>query len=139
VPLFAAGPPLFTLRSEHSWEGPSLAAVDGTVLLRPGLGGDAVAGTFPRVKADPAKGTAPVPAERVVRGLARLAAVLPGLGRLQAGRVWSGVEGYLPDLLPVLGWSQTAPGLLHAFGFCGTAISWRRGSARCWPSSWLRG
>ena len=119
VPLFAAGPPLFTLRSERGWDGPSLAAIDGTVLLRPGPGGEAVAGAFPRVKADLVSGTAPVPPDRVARGLARLTAVLPGLGRLRAGRVWSGVEGYLPDLLPVLDWSQTTPGLLHAFGFCG--------------------
>src|SRR5262249_60568881 len=109
VPLFAAGPPLFTLRSEHGWDGPSLAAIDGTVLLRPGLGGEAVAGAFPRVKADLVTGTAPVPPDRVALGLARLTAVLPGLGRLQAGRVWSGVEGYLPDLLPVLHWSHTTP------------------------------
>jgi sarcosine oxidase, subunit beta len=119
VPLIAAGPPLFSVRPEHSWQGPSLAAIDGTVLLRPGLGGDAVAGAFPRVKADLVTGTATVPSDCVGRGLALLAAVLPGLGCLQAGRVWSGVEGYLPDLLPVLDWSQTTPGLLHAFGGCG--------------------
>jgi sarcosine oxidase, subunit beta len=29
------------------------------------------------------------------------------------------VEGYLPDMLPVIGWSRTTPGLLHAFGFSG--------------------
>jgi sarcosine oxidase, subunit beta len=34
-------------------------------------------------------------------------------------RVWSGIEGYLPDMLPVIGPSGTAPGLLYAFGFCG--------------------
>jgi sarcosine oxidase subunit beta len=38
---------------------------------------------------------------------------------VRAGRVWSGVEGYLPDLLPVIGWSGTTPGLAHAFGFSG--------------------
>jgi sarcosine oxidase subunit beta len=29
------------------------------------------------------------------------------------------VEGYLPDLKPVIGWSGTLPGLVHAFGFSG--------------------
>jgi sarcosine oxidase subunit beta len=38
---------------------------------------------------------------------------------VRAGRVWSGVEGYLPDMLPVIGWSRAMPGLLHAFGFSG--------------------
>ena len=57
------------------------------------------------------------PPDRVERGLARLAEVVPGLGRMRKRRVWSGVEGYLPDMLPVIGWSGTTPGLLHAFGF----------------------
>ena len=103
----------------HAYAGPSLHAVDGTLLLRPGRNGEAVAGSFPRVKADIATGTAIVPRDRVERGLARLAEVVPGLGRIARGRIWSGVEGYLPDMLPVIGWSRTTPGLLHAFGFSG--------------------
>jgi sarcosine oxidase subunit beta len=119
VPMFAAGPPLFTITPQNAYNGPSLHAIDGTLLLRPGPNGEAVAGTFPRVKADLATGIATVPEDRVERGLARLADVVPGLGRMRAGRVWSGVEGYLPDMLPVIGWSRTTPGLLHAFGFSG--------------------
>jgi sarcosine oxidase subunit beta len=119
VPMFAAGPPLFTVLPEHGYAGPSLHAVDGTLLLRPGRGGEAVAGFFPRVQADLVTGKADVPMDRVERGLARLAEVAPGLGRLTQGRVWSGVEGYLPDMLPVIGWSGTTPGMLHAFGFSG--------------------
>lgn len=119
VPMFAAGPPLFTITSHNAYAGPSLHAVDGTLLLRPGSSGEAVAGSFPRVKADIATGTAMVPEDRLERGLARLAEVAPGLGRMRAVRVWSGVEGYLPDMLPVIGWSRTTPGLLHAFGFSG--------------------
>jgi glycine/D-amino acid oxidase-like deaminating enzyme len=119
VPLFAAGPPLFEVRPEQTWNGPSLAAIDGTLLLRPGVDGGPVAGAFPRVKADLASGSAPVPQDRVAAGLARLQSVVPGLGRLACGRVWSGVEGYLPDMLPVIGLSGTTPGLVHAFGFSG--------------------
>jgi sarcosine oxidase subunit beta len=119
VPMFAAGPPLFTITPENPYTGPSLHAVDGTLLLRPGRNGEAVAGSFPRVRADVATGTAIVPGDRVERGLARLAEVVPGLGRVRAGRAWSGVEGYLPDMLPVIGWSRAMPGLLHAFGFSG--------------------
>ena len=34
-------------------------------------------------------------------------------------RAWSGIEGYCADMLPVIGKSETTPGLFHAFGFCG--------------------
>ena len=114
VPMFAAGPPLFTIVPQNTYAGPSLHAVDGTLLLRPSRNGEAVAGFFPRVKADLATGTGIVPSDHVERGLARLAEVAPGLGHLRKGRVWSGVEGYLPDMLPVIGWSGTTPALLHA-------------------------
>ena len=119
VPLFAAGPPLFEVYPEHPWDGPSLAAIDGTVLLRPGLNGAAVTGTFPRVAADLASGSAPVPPKRVGPALLRLQSVVAGLGAVKCGRVWSGVEGYLPDMLPVIDRSETMPGLVHAFGFSG--------------------
>ena len=48
-----------------------------------------------------------------------MARVVPMLSSAQAIRVWSGIEGYLPDMLPVMGWSRTQKNLLHAFGFCG--------------------
>jgi sarcosine oxidase subunit beta len=51
-----------------------------------------------------------------MRNLVRIA---PFLKSAQVIRVWSGIEGYLPDMLPVIGESETTPGLFHAFGFCG--------------------
>ena len=41
------------------------------------------------------------------------------LAGAQVIRVWAGIEGYLPDMLPVLSWSRTTKNLLHGFGFCG--------------------
>ena len=32
---------------------------------------------------------------------------------------WSGIEGEMPDEIPVIGPSRTTPGLFHAFGFSG--------------------
>lgn len=48
-----------------------------------------------------------------------LAEVAPILGNAQIIRVWSGMEGYLPDMIPIIGPSATTPGLFHAFGCCG--------------------
>ena len=53
------------------------------------------------------------------RDLRRLADVVPALAGIEARHAWSGVEGYLPDMLPVIGESRTTPGVFHAFGFSG--------------------
>lgn len=61
-------------------------------------------------KADPAR----LPAQ--LRALKQL---LPALEKVSVIRTWSGCEGYLADMLPVMGPSGTTPGLFHAFGFSG--------------------
>ena len=42
--------------------------------------------------------------------------LFPNLTQAQIIRCWSGIEGYMPDNLPVIGRSQQA-GLFHGFGF----------------------
>ncbi|TIU32332.1 MAG: FAD-binding oxidoreductase [Mesorhizobium sp.] len=51
-----------------------------------------------------------------LRAVARL---MPAIARVAVIRTWSGCEGYVRDMLPVMGQSATTPGLFHAFGFCG--------------------
>lgn len=46
-------------------------------------------------------------------------ALVPKLATAQIIRTWSGIEGVMPDGLPVIGPSETTPGLIHAFGFSG--------------------
>jgi len=45
--------------------------------------------------------------------------LIPRLRNALLIRSWTGIEGYMPDMLPVIGPSMTTPGLLHAFGFSG--------------------
>ena len=54
--------------------------------------------------------------------LARSVELLPSLRHAHVIRTWSGTEGYLPDHEPVIGRSQTTPGLIHAFGFAGAGF-----------------
>lgn len=61
-------------------------------------------------KADPA---------RLPQQLRALRQLLPALDKVSVIRTWSGCEGYLADMLPVMGPSATTPGLFHAFGFSG--------------------
>lgn len=54
-----------------------------------------------------------------LRQLPMLRRVAPALGALRSIRTWSGIEGYLPDDIPIMGPSGKVPGLFYAFGFCG--------------------
>lgn len=46
-------------------------------------------------------------------------ALFPHLRGVGINRSWAGIEGFMPDGIPVIGPSGVAPKLLHAFGFCG--------------------
>ncbi|CAM5221147.1 Monomeric sarcosine oxidase [Bosea thiooxidans] len=52
----------------------------------------------------------------------RTAEVFPALRHAQAIRFWSGTEAAMPDRNPVIGFSGTTPGLIHAFGFTGAGF-----------------
>jgi sarcosine oxidase subunit beta len=54
--------------------------------------------------------------------LTRMSRVAPMLSNLSVIRVWSGIEGYLPDELPIMGKSARVPGLYYAFGFSGSGF-----------------
>jgi sarcosine oxidase subunit beta len=60
--------------------------------------------------------------EHTLSQLRQVRRVAPGLQRLHIIRVWSGVEGYLPDNQPVLGASARVSGLYYAFGFSGAGF-----------------
>jgi sarcosine oxidase subunit beta len=57
-----------------------------------------------------------------VRQIAQLRRLVPSMAPLHVIRVWSGVEGYLPDGEPVIGRSSTTDGVFYAFGFCGSGF-----------------
>ncbi|MBS0419903.1 MAG: FAD-binding oxidoreductase [Proteobacteria bacterium] len=54
--------------------------------------------------------------------------LVPFLAPYHIIRTWSGVEGKLPDSLPVLDVSPKVPGLIHAFGFSGHGFQLGPGS-----------
>lgn len=119
APVVAAGPPQFVTEPLPRLIGPSVQAADGSVIFRQVRQGHIVVSGYPRGAADPVALRAPVDPRRTLATMRHLVAAVPQLGGARLLRVWSGIEGYLPDMLPVLGPSATTPGLFHAFGFCG--------------------
>lgn len=53
------------------------------------------------------------------RAVRAAVALVPRLVGAQVIRTWSGIEGVMPDRLPVISVSATTPDLIHAFGFSG--------------------
>jgi sarcosine oxidase subunit beta len=68
--------------------------------------------------------------------MAALSEVIPSLRSCHVIRVWSGIEAYLPDMIPIIGPSETTPGLFHAFGFCGHGYQIGPGVGLC-LSEWI--
>ncbi|MCF5075367.1 FAD-dependent oxidoreductase, partial [Pseudomonas syringae] len=81
--------------------------------------GNIVIGGGYRSKPDMLNRRAYVEPRSIVNQISQMRRLLPGVGNLNIIRVWSGIEGYLPDSLPVMGASGTVDGLFYAFGFCG--------------------
>ena len=55
----------------------------------------------------------------LINHMQQMRRLLPGVGNLNIIRVWSGIESYTPDSLPIMGPSGKVDGLYYAFGFCG--------------------
>jgi glycine/D-amino acid oxidase-like deaminating enzyme len=119
APMFAAGPPQFVTDPMPYRIRPSVQAVSGSVIARQIPRGNVIVAGYPRTAADPVLNRAPVPPAKTLAGIGHLVRLAPMLRAAHVIRVWSGIEGYLPDMLPVIGPSGTTPGLFHAFGFCG--------------------
>lgn len=126
VPLETHGPQMavtepLPYRIEPSI-GVSTPHVLETVYLRQVERGNIVLGGSTRGPASNVTNRAAVLPENMLGQMAQLRRLMPGLAAVNVIRVWSGVESYLPDDLPVMGPSATTPGLYYAFGFCGAGF-----------------
>ena len=118
VPMFPAGPPVIETEPRPYLGITSFLCIDGSVILRQHSDGRFWIASLPRQPADLVSGSQPVPRERIASTMRRLGEIAPSLGDLKPVRAWSGVEGYLPDMMPILSPSSTTPGVVHAFGMC---------------------
>ncbi len=119
TPLFSAGPPQFVTEPLPYFIRPSVQAVAGNVIFRQIPRGNVIVAGYPRTASDLKHQRTVVPPLKTLAGMRGLAKVAPVLGDAQVIRVWSGMEGYLPDMIPIISPSATTQGLFHAFGCCG--------------------
>ncbi len=55
--------------------------------------------------------------QKLAVGAQNVAEFFPIMKRASINRMWSGLEAYMPDNLPVIGFSPSSENALHAFGF----------------------
>lgn len=98
--------------------GPNFGMCGGGIYIRQAAHGSIVFGAGMGVADRTRRRARPLP--EITAEAARLAvALVPSLREVLLVRTWTGIEGHMPDGLPVFGPSLTTPGLFHAFGFSG--------------------
>lgn len=123
IPLVSRGPQMavteplpYTVRPVL---GVSSKVVEEIVYLRQIPRGNVIVGGGFRGPANIETRRAAVEPENTLRQIKQVQRLVPGLSSAHLIRVWSGIEGYLPDDIPVMGASSKVSGLYYAFGFCG--------------------
>ena len=123
VPLVAHGPQMSVTEPVPYAIAPVLGVsttlLEEVVYFRQVKRGNIVIGGSGRGPANIDTIRATVEPENTLKQLAQVVRVVPALKRLNIIRVWSGIESYLPDDIPILGPSAKVSGLYYAFGFCG--------------------
>jgi sarcosine oxidase subunit beta len=117
VPLEAVGLMMFVTERVARFIEPVVGFASRVLSVKQTEEGTVLVGGGMRTPADRASGTAPVTFAPVAAKGRMVAEVFPHLAHVPVMRCWSGIEGFTPDGLPVIGPSHAAPGVFHAFGF----------------------
>lgn len=123
VPMVARGPQMGVTEPVPYRIGPSVGVatqeLHEMLYFRQVKRGNIVFGGCGRGPADTLTRRAYVLPEHTLTQFTQLARLAPAVARLNIIRVWSGIEGYMDDHLPVMGPSARVSGLHYAFGFSG--------------------
>ena len=126
VPLTARGPTMSVTEPVPYSIRPAVGVFtpieEESVYFRQVLRGNIIIGGSWRGAAYPDLCRAYVEPQNTLTQMKQIRRLAPALARLNIIRVWSGIEGYLPDGLPVIGPSAQVSGLYYAFGFCGSGF-----------------
>ncbi len=120
VPMVSAHPTMAVTEPMPAFMSLSLGVEGGGIYARQAYRGNCVIGGSRGFALDEQRARPSREAIQLV--LARSVELLPQLQHANIIRTWSGTEGYLPDHEPVIGPSQTTPGLFHGFGFAGSGF-----------------
>jgi sarcosine oxidase, subunit beta len=117
VPLEARGLMLMVTARVPHFNDPVVGLTSRALSFKQTASGTVVIGGALETPADREAETTTIDLRRVARSARTVSEVFPHLRSVPILRCWAGIEGFMPDGLPVLGPSARHEGLFHAFGF----------------------
>lgn len=98
---------------------PVVGLMGRALSFKQGANGTVVIGGGYRGTPDRDTGTTRLDLDGMRQSARTVIEVFPHMRHVPLVRGWAGIEGFLPDQIPVIGESRNAPAAYHAFGFCG--------------------
>lgn len=95
---------------------PVVGSVSRTVSIKQWPNGTVMIGGGFRSPVDLDTGSSPILPDRLAKGSASAVAIMPALRTAKVVRIWSGIEGFTPDGLPVID-RASEPNAFHVAGF----------------------
>jgi sarcosine oxidase subunit beta len=117
VPIEAGGLMLMVTGRVPPFVRPVLGATGRALSFKQFANGTVVIGGGLRCPADAVARHGEADMMKLAASARTVTELFPHLGRVTINRAWAGVEGFMPDGIPVIGPSSTEPALVHAFGF----------------------
>jgi sarcosine oxidase subunit beta len=117
VPIRAEAPMLMITERVRAFLTPVLGAQGRTLSFKQTADNTLLIGGGHRGRAHPAENRTDIRVHGLRTSARTVAALFPQLGDVRVVRVWAGIEGVMPDGVPVIGPSARAPDAYHAFGF----------------------
>lgn len=117
VPLQAIAPMLSITERVEPFLRPVLGAAGRKLSFKQFDNGTLLIGGGHLGRAEPATNRTRLDFAELAANARTVRALFPFLGPLRVVRAWAGIEGRMPDDLPVIGPSGTQEGLWHSFGY----------------------
>ncbi|MEF9962779.1 MAG: FAD-dependent oxidoreductase [Comamonas sp.] len=117
VPMVAGGLMLMVTQRVAPFVKPVLGAMGRPLSFKQFDNGTVVIGGGLRCEADASQRHAMVDLNRMPKSAQTVIDLFPHLRDVSIARAWTGIEGFMPDEIPVISPSASADNLVHAFGF----------------------
>jgi glycine/D-amino acid oxidase-like deaminating enzyme len=117
VPLEAVALMLMITAPVAPFVKPVVGATSRALSFKQYANGTVMIGGGHRGRADPEKNRTVLDFEKLSLSARIASEIFPSMQGVQIMRAWAGIEGRMPDEIPVIGPSTTSERVIHAFGF----------------------